>query len=714
MESPGHSEEFPSGGAAAYGPGWLSLAAGIGLMLACGGPALAAGTPDPNYDADIQMLIDAGKSPCSHDPACTAAAGRISGARPEQWKIHQGCVGRLGDDESQESCLREAGLLESVSKKGARDKFKAGDKEGACSDAKAAVAEDAGDDASFAIAQLSCSNFDLKEPPKTPAKNPFGETPRDDLEKGPRAKGVSLETAGAVAPLRAFGMPDKRVPMDPQMKASDLAAADARTFLEAGNIDEAIRRALAALKANPKNRRARLMLAYADKAKKDWPAVIKDAKEGLALKPDDPQFLKLEADAENHLKLCKEAFQTSGRAVAADPTDATAYAIKAWSLGCLGDREGMLALLKKAVALDPKFQMSLESAADLEGDSDLFFLMPGEQMPAGKKQPAGPTRTQALGIAGGLALVALVGIVGGMLRLMRPRGPAQGTPGPAEPIAAVKAAPPQAASPEAGAASVPDRYDIRQKIGEGGMGVVFGGFDRELMRAVAIKKMRPELKENKENLKRFLAEARSVAELSHPFIVSIHDIVQKDGDVFLVFEYVDGKPLSSILNSCKRMTFTQCRDIFSYICQAMDCAHKAKVLHLDLKPGNIMVDHQGFVKVMDFGLARHAKDSLSRMTRQDMAGTLAYMAPEQHRGAFCPASDVYAMGVCLYEMLTGTLPFSGPDFLAAKESLSHKPPLTLAPDIPKGLETVFADVFTPDPKSRLADSMEFLRRLKEL
>ncbi|MBI5883848.1 MAG: protein kinase [Elusimicrobia bacterium] len=605
-------------------------------------------------------------------------------------------------------CLQQTGLLESASKRGAREKFKAGDKEGACADAKAALEEDPSDDASFAIAQLACPDAKVRALPATPPgpKELPSDGPEPDELPQSAATPVSLGTP------RNMVAPDKPAPVDPMLQASDRGAADARALLQSGNIDGALRAALAAIKANPKNARAHLMRAYADKAKKDWPMVIKDAKEGLAVKPDDPQFLKLEADAENRMKFCKEAFQTAGRAVAVDPTDATAYALKAWALGCLGDREGMLALLKKAAALDPKFQVSVESAADLEGDSDLFFLFPGEQMPVRKKPASGMTRGKSLGVATGLAILTFIGFAVVILRLVRSRGQ-----GPAMPAAlgpGAQTAAPQAASPAAGVESVSQRYDIRQKIGEGGMGVVFGGFDRELMRAVAIKKMRPELKENKANLKRFLAEARSVAELSHPFIVSIHDIVQKDGDVFLVFEFVDGRPLSAILNSCKRMTFTQCRDIFSYVCQAMDCAHKAKILHLDLKPGNIMVDNQGFVKVMDFGQARHAKDSLSRITRQDAAGTLAYMAPEQHRGVFCPASDVYAMGVCLYEMLTGRLPFNGPDFLAAKESLSYALPRSLAPDIPQALEPILAEVFRPDPKSRLADSLEFLRRLREI
>ncbi|MBI4676784.1 MAG: serine/threonine protein kinase [Elusimicrobia bacterium] len=380
----------------------------------------------------------------------------------------------------------------------------------------------------------------------------------------------------------------------------------------------------------------------------------------------------------------------------------------------LGDKEGMLASLRMAASLDPAFQEMLDAALADADDSGLFSLSPEDKKRA-RKAPAGLTKTQRLAVAGGLALAAFIVFVGGVLYVARSRSAAAPIP-PAGLSASSAETIPQVAraAPGPEATVVSPRYEVRRKIGQGGMGEVFGGFDRELKRGVAIKRLRPELRENKAELERFLAEARTVAALSCPYIVSIHDIVQREDGVFLVFEYVTGKPLSSILQAAKRLPFAQCRGIFDYVCQAMDFAHRAKVLHLDLKPGNIMVDDNGFVKVMDFGLARHVKDSLSRLTGQAAGGTLAYMAPEQHRGGCCPASDIYAMGVCLYEMATGVLPFRGPDFLAMKESLSYAPPQALAPDIPKGLETVFAEVFTPDPRSRLTDSMEFLQRLKAL
>lgn len=258
------------------------------------------------------------------------------------------------------------------------------------------------------------------------------------------------------------------------------------------------------------------------------------------------------------------------------------------------------------------------------------------------------------------------------------------------------------------------RYELKGKIGEGGMGVVLEGLDHSLGRRVAIKVMRPEIAGGADAREAFLTEAKIISHLSHPYIVAIHEVIENEDGVFLVFDFVDGEPLSALLRRRRRLPLAECVGVFTYVCEAIACAHRSRVLHRDLKPSNIMIDAGGYAKVMDFGIAREAKDTITRLTSLDVSGTPAYMAPEQHLGRCAKTSDIYALGVCLYETMTGSLPFTGPDFLVQKERMRYAPPQFLAPGLPKEAELLFAAVFAPDPKMRVADAAELVESLKSL
>lgn len=266
----------------------------------------------------------------------------------------------------------------------------------------------------------------------------------------------------------------------------------------------------------------------------------------------------------------------------------------------------------------------------------------------------------------------------------------------------------------AGAGIIGGKYEVHGQIGEGGMGIVFAGYDRKLSRKVAIKKMRPEIRSNPGEHERFVQEARIISRLTHPHIVSVHEIVEEEQDTFLIFDYVDGQSLSALILERKRLTLKECVGIFGHVCPAVHFAHDCRVLHRDLKPSNIMIDKNGYAKVMDFGLAREAKDSISKLTHADAAGTPAYMAPEQHMGRPGRGSDIYALGVCLYEMLTGEIPFKGPDFLSQKERMKYAPPNFLAPGLPHEIELLMASALNPDPKKRIGEAAEFLQALKSV
>jgi serine/threonine-protein kinase len=196
--------------------------------------------------------------------------------------------------------------------------------------------------------------------------------------------------------------------------------------------------------------------------------------------------------------------------------------------------------------------------------------------------------------------------------------------------------------------------------------------------------------------------------------VGIHEVLEAGDDIYLVFDFVEGRPLSNVLTERKRLPFQECVDIFANVCQAIDYAHKKNVLHLDIKPSNIMVDANGFAKVMDFGLARHEakEDSFSGVGG---SGTFWYMSPEQHSGVTTPAADVYAIGVTVYEVLTGDIPFKGPDFLRQKDHLLYVAPTQLAPDLPAGIDALIADALKPQMTQRFPGGpLEFLERLKAL
>jgi DNA-binding response OmpR family regulator len=274
------------------------------------------------------------------------------------------------------------------------------------------------------------------------------------------------------------------------------------------------------------------------------------------------------------------------------------------------------------------------------------------------------------------------------------------------------AAPPPPAPAAAGDENVvAGRYDLVFQVGEGGMGVVYMASDRKLGRKVAIKRMRPEIKVRADQREKFIQEARIISRLSHPYIVGLHEIVEDAEDLYLVLDYVDGMPLSQLIVARGRLSFVESRNIMGCLAQAIDYAHDRHILHRDLKPANVMIDNSGYVKVMDFGLAWEMKATVSMLTQKEAAGTLAYMAPEQHLGQCGKASDIYALGVCLYEMLTGDIPFKGPDYLSQKERLWCQPPQALVPELPPALEQVLAGVLAPDPRQRTPSAAELYKAL---
>jgi len=207
-----------------------------------------------------------------------------------------------------------------------------------------------------------------------------------------------------------------------------------------------------------------------------------------------------------------------------------------------------------------------------------------------------------------------------------------------------------------------NRYQITQTLGSGGMAVVYRAKDLMLERPVAIKLLRQDFSENKGFRERFHQEAKAAANLSHPNIVTIHDFGYDQDRLYIVMEYVPGKDLKSILNARGPLSLDEAIPLLVQACAGIGYAHRAGIVHCDIKPHNMLVTPDLRLKVADFGIAR-ALASIHPDERNDVVwGSPQYISPEQSSGAApSPASDVYSLGVLMYEMLTGKLPFFSTD-----------------------------------------------------
>jgi serine/threonine-protein kinase len=264
-----------------------------------------------------------------------------------------------------------------------------------------------------------------------------------------------------------------------------------------------------------------------------------------------------------------------------------------------------------------------------------------------------------------------------------------------------------------------NRYELGRLIGAGGMADVYEGRDRVLGRQVAVKIPHPQLARDPAFLARFRREAEMAASLTHPGVVAVFDSGEDDGVSYMVMEYVEGATLAEVLRADGALEPDRAADLAIAVCAALGAAHAKGLIHRDVKPSNIMLASDGRVKVMDFGVARTLTASMTLTGSVGIVGTAKYMSPEQARGAAVDGrSDVYSLGVCLYECLAGRPPFEGdsPVALATRHVYAAPPPLRgLRPDLPAAYETVTARAMAKDPASRYqtaADLADDLRSAK--
>ncbi|HET8559722.1 MAG TPA: protein kinase [Marmoricola sp.] len=263
------------------------------------------------------------------------------------------------------------------------------------------------------------------------------------------------------------------------------------------------------------------------------------------------------------------------------------------------------------------------------------------------------------------------------------------------------------------------RYQLESLIATGGMGEVWRATDTVLQRPVALKVLKPELAEDPSFRERFVAEARHAASLQHPGIAAVFDFGELPPDVagagsrpYLVMELVDGKPLSALLREGPRLDPEVARDIVGQAAEALAAAHAVGLVHRDVKPANLLVTPGGQVKVTDFGIARAADGAALTRTGQ-LVGTPQYLSPEQADGRVAtPASDVYALGVVLFECLTGDRPFSGDTPVATALAHLRQPVPPLPDEVSPDLAAITRRSLAKDPAERYADAGQLAAALR--
>jgi tRNA A-37 threonylcarbamoyl transferase component Bud32 len=254
------------------------------------------------------------------------------------------------------------------------------------------------------------------------------------------------------------------------------------------------------------------------------------------------------------------------------------------------------------------------------------------------------------------------------------------------------------------------RYELNHLIARGGMAEVYRAHDRLLDRPVALKVLFPELSVDRSFVERFRREAQAAANLSHPNIVPVFDWGEDTGTYFIVMEFVDGRPLSSILKTAGPLAADRTAEIAAPVAAALGYAHKHGVVHRDVKPGNVLITDDGQVKVTDFGIARAVNTEESLTQTGAVMGTATYFSPEQAEGMGVDArTDIYSLGVVLFEMVTGRPPFLGdtPVAVASKHVRDHPPlPRELNPSIPPTFEAIILKAMDKNPDNRYATSEE--------
>ncbi|MCS1351388.1 Stk1 family PASTA domain-containing Ser/Thr kinase [Mechercharimyces sp. CAU 1602] len=260
-----------------------------------------------------------------------------------------------------------------------------------------------------------------------------------------------------------------------------------------------------------------------------------------------------------------------------------------------------------------------------------------------------------------------------------------------------------------------DRYEVVSRVGGGGMAVVYKAKDIMLNRYVALKVLNESLSNDREFLRRFSREAQAAASLSHPNVVSVYDVGRDGYTHYIVMEYIEGPTLKEMIEEHGPVPPTEAAHLAAQICDGLAHAHDNGIVHRDIKPHNILIGAAGRVKVTDFGIARATTSSTITQTGSVM-GSVHYFSPEQARGGFIgQKSDIYSLGVVMYEMVTGQLPFDGESAISIALKHLQEDPVNikqLAPDIPDSLQHIIRKAMEKEPDMRFESARELMKELR--
>lgn len=262
------------------------------------------------------------------------------------------------------------------------------------------------------------------------------------------------------------------------------------------------------------------------------------------------------------------------------------------------------------------------------------------------------------------------------------------------------------------------RYELLEKKGDGGMAVVYKAKDRLLNRFVAIKILRPEYIRDPKFIDSFRRESQSAAGLSHPNIVSVYDVGREGNIYYIVMELLDGENLSDLISRKAPLDEKQVIDIARKIASALSFAHKKKIIHRDVKPHNILITDDGTVKIADFGIARAVNSSTIVNNTSTVMGSVHYLSPEQAKGGYVDArSDIYSLGIVMYDMLTGNVPFDGEN--AVSVAMMHMnedvpAPSLVNPHISAMMDAIVLKAAARRPEDRFSSADELIEALNSL
>lgn len=548
----------------------------------------------------------------------------------------------------------------------------------AVEDARRALALDPNDKTAFALMKLS--------------EGRAASAPK--FENASLAQSVEREYHGMVQQLNQVDQVRQLPPEKPGAAAVKRFTAGAGTKLAVKDYLGAIGDADKALETEPDNPDALFYRAAAQNLLGRYGDAERDATKALAVAPSAAHLRDARAWAYIRMGRFADAVADANHSLEIDPKNPYAYANRGHASEGRGDYDGMAGDLKKAAELNALFEPDYRDSVRRHG------LAPEELARERSERPfverLAP-RARSFGVmfvftlSGGLLIgLGLMHVGGGMREAAEKK---KGSTAPA---------------------ALAQRYELGKAIGQGGMGVVYEARDKTLKRPVAIKMLREEFLKDETAKKALVEEATTVAELTHPSIVDIHAVEQDEAGVYLVFERLEGRTLDEVIAEKKALPLAEVKKVLGPVCDALIYAHGRDVIHRDLKPGNVMLTSAGAVKVLDFGISRHAalRGGKAAATTQTVVGTPHYMAPEQEYGVIRRENDVFSLGAVFYELITGTRPFDGAT--PAKLAKSYLRPSTRVPGLSPEIDALVDRALEPDPDKRIATPAEFRALLDAL